>query len=159
MRGRWGGGEGREEGEKMREKRSGRREKNWVNIVAAFRGMHVSPAKHRYAWLPRKCDYWTDTQTDGQTDAGQSDPYVPLCFAGDTKMGGKIGKFCAPLREGTQGAGGDVRDGRGRVLTPYPPYLHPVGAATTAIHKAYIQVLYARTDTYKGSFFPSGIRM
>ena len=23
-------------------------------------------------------------QTDGQTDAGQSDPYVPLCFAGDT---------------------------------------------------------------------------
>ena len=28
----------------------------------------------------------THTQTDGQTDAGQSDPYVPLCFAGDTKM-------------------------------------------------------------------------
>ena len=29
----------------------------------------------------------TDTHggTDGQTDAGQSDPYVPLCFAGDTK--------------------------------------------------------------------------
>ena len=26
-----------------------------------------------------------DTQTDGQTDTGQSDPYVPLCFAGDTK--------------------------------------------------------------------------
>ena len=24
-------------------------------------------------------------QTHGQTDAGQSDPYVPLCFAGDTK--------------------------------------------------------------------------
>ena len=24
--------------------------------------------------------------TNGQTDAGQSDPYVPLCFAGDTKM-------------------------------------------------------------------------
>ena len=24
-------------------------------------------------------------QPDGQTDAGQSDPYVPLCFAGDTK--------------------------------------------------------------------------
>ena len=30
-------------------------------------------------WLPNR-------QTDGQTDAGQSDPYVPLCFAGDTKM-------------------------------------------------------------------------
>ena len=55
------------------------------NIVAAFRGMHVSPAKHSYGWLPRKCDYWTDTQTDGQTDAGQKDPYVLLCFAGDTK--------------------------------------------------------------------------
>ena len=50
------------------------------NIVAAFRGMHVSPAKHCYAWLPRKCDY----RTDGRTDAGQSDPYVPLCFEGDT---------------------------------------------------------------------------
>ena len=25
----------------------------------------------------------TTGQTDGQTDAGQSDPYVPLCFAGD----------------------------------------------------------------------------
>ena len=32
------------------------------NIVAAFRGMHASPAKHSYAWLPRKWDYQTDTQ-------------------------------------------------------------------------------------------------
>ena len=35
------------------------------------------------------CDYQesvTTRQTDGQTDAGQSDPYVPLRFAGDTKM-------------------------------------------------------------------------
>ena len=57
------------------------------NIVAAFRGMQVSPAKHSYAWLPRKCDYQTDRHIHkyGQTDAGQSDPYVPLCFAGDTK--------------------------------------------------------------------------
>ena len=53
--------------------------------------LHVSPAKHSYAWLPRKCDYHdyqesvTTRQTHGQTDAGQSDPYVPLCFAGDTK--------------------------------------------------------------------------
>ena len=31
-------------------------------------------------WLPRKCDYRTDTHTD----AGRSDPYVPLRFAGDT---------------------------------------------------------------------------
>ena len=27
----------------------------------------------------------TDGQTDAQTDDGQSDWYVPLCFAGDTK--------------------------------------------------------------------------
>ena len=46
--------------------------------MAAFRGMHVSPAKHSYAGV-------TDGQTDGQTDDGQSDPYVSLCFAGDTK--------------------------------------------------------------------------
>ena len=26
----------------------------------------------------------TTGQTDGQTDAGQSDRYMPLCFAGDT---------------------------------------------------------------------------
>ena len=26
----------------------------------------------------------TDARTHTQTDAGQSDPYVPLCFAGDT---------------------------------------------------------------------------
>ena len=52
--------------------------------------MHVLPAKHSFARLPRKCDYKTGRQThgqtDGQTDAGQSDPYVPLCFAGDTKL-------------------------------------------------------------------------
>ena len=52
--------------------------------MAAFWGMHVSPAKHRCVWLPRKCDYRTDRQTDGRTDARQSDPYMPLCFAGDT---------------------------------------------------------------------------
>ena len=39
-----------------------------INIVAAFRGMHVSPAKHNYAWLPRKCDYRTDTRTHIWTD-------------------------------------------------------------------------------------------
>ena len=27
----------------------------------------------------------TTGQTHRQTDAGQSDPYVPLCFVGDTK--------------------------------------------------------------------------
>ena len=34
------------------------------------------------------CDYQESVitrQTHGQTDTGQSDPYVPLCFTGDTK--------------------------------------------------------------------------
>ena len=30
--------------------------------------MHMSPVKHSCEWLPRKCDYRTDTQTDRQTD-------------------------------------------------------------------------------------------
>ena len=46
----------------------------------------MSPAKHSYAPLPKKCDYRTDRHTHRRTDStGQSDPYVPLCFAGDTK--------------------------------------------------------------------------
>ena len=44
-------------------------------IVAAFRGMHVSPAKHSYAWLPRKCDYRTDRHMDKQTP----DKVIPIC--------------------------------------------------------------------------------
>ena len=64
-----------------------------LNIVAALRGMHVSTAKHSYVRLPRECDYRTDRQTDRQmdrqTDVGQSDPYVPLCFAGDTQKNDK----------------------------------------------------------------------
>ena len=28
---------------------------------------------------------YQESVTTGQIDAGQSDPYVPLCFAGDTK--------------------------------------------------------------------------
>ena len=47
--------------------------------MAAFREMHVLPAKHSYVSA-------TDGQTDGRTDNGQSDPYVWLCYTGDTKM-------------------------------------------------------------------------
>ena len=61
-------------------------------IVAAFRGMHVLPAKHSYARLPRKCDY----RTDRQTDVGQRDPYE-LCFAGDTKI-----PMCCYAQQATQ---------------------------------------------------------
>ena len=35
--------------------------------------------------VTEKCDRRTDRQTDGWTDDGQSDPFVSLCFAGDTK--------------------------------------------------------------------------
>ena len=38
--------------------------------------MNVLPAKHSYARLPRKCDYRTDTQMDGQTDVGKG---IPMC--------------------------------------------------------------------------------
>ena len=44
--------------------------------------MHVSPAKHSYAWLPRKCDYQesvTTGQTDGQTDKQTPDKVIPMC--------------------------------------------------------------------------------
>ena len=59
--------------------------------MAAFRGMQVSPAKHSSASVTDgrtdgQTDRRTDGQTDRQTDDGQSDPYVSLCFAGDTKM-------------------------------------------------------------------------
>ena len=33
---------------------------HFENKSDIFRGMHVSPAKHSYAWLQRKCEYWTD---------------------------------------------------------------------------------------------------
>ena len=47
----------------------------------------MSPAKHSFGKCDRqKCDRRTDKQTDGWTDDGQSDPYVSLCFAGDTKI-------------------------------------------------------------------------
>ena len=54
--------------------------------MAASQGMHVSPAKHSYvwpkkAWLPRKFD----NRKDRQMYTEQSDPYMPLYFAGYTK--------------------------------------------------------------------------
>ena len=35
----------------------------------------------------------TSGQTDGQTNTEQSDPYVPLCFAGNTKIKRFIADF------------------------------------------------------------------
>ena len=43
--------------------------------MAAFKGMHVSPAKHNdendVKMTSRKCDYRTDTQADRQTHIGR----------------------------------------------------------------------------------------
>ena len=41
-------------------------------------------------WLS---DRQTHARTHTQTDAGQSDPYVPLCFAGDTKLVSNIPRY------------------------------------------------------------------
>ena len=65
----------------------------------------MSPAKNDYARLPRKCDHRIDRHTDGQKDAGQSDPYVThvlLCFADDTKMFSTIRAYASPKRDGTR---------------------------------------------------------
>ena len=48
------------------------------NTVAAFRGMHVSPAEHSYEEIVTTRQTYTHIHTHGQTDAGQKDPYVPL---------------------------------------------------------------------------------
>ena len=61
-----------------------------LNIVASFRGMHASPTKHSYAWLPIKCDYRTNRQTDTLTgtDRKTPDKVIHMCryASGDTKI-------------------------------------------------------------------------
>ena len=53
------------------------------NIVAAFRGMHVSPAKHSSGGVDRRTDRQTDGRTDGQTDGRTdrqtTDKVIPMC--------------------------------------------------------------------------------
>ena len=49
-------------------------------IVAAFRGMHVSPAKHSFGKCDRKCDRGMDRQTDGRTDGRTTDKVIPMCL-------------------------------------------------------------------------------
>ena len=49
-------------------------------IVAAFRGMHVSPAKHSYVSVTDgQTDRRTDRQTDGQTDGQTTNKVIPMC--------------------------------------------------------------------------------
>ena len=48
--------------------------------VAAFQGMHVSPAKHCHCVTTRKCDYRTDTHI--WTDRQIPDKVIPMgCYA------------------------------------------------------------------------------
>ena len=52
--------------------------------MAAFRGMHVSPAKHSSASVTDgHTDKWTDGQTDRQTDRRTdrqtTDKAIPMC--------------------------------------------------------------------------------
>ena len=62
----------------------------------------MSPAKHSYASVT---DRRTDRRTDRQTDDGQSDPYVSLCFAGDTisilcvKKDNSKESYCKPVNK------------------------------------------------------------
>ena len=65
-----------------------------VNIVAAFRGMHVSLAKHSYTWLPRKCDYRTDRHTDGWMDRQTPDKVIPMCRYASQATQKQTGKVC-----------------------------------------------------------------
>ena len=44
----------------------------YKNIVAAFRGMNVSSAKHSYVWLPREKVWLPDRCTDTQRDRRQT---------------------------------------------------------------------------------------
>ena len=68
--------------------------KNNNVIVAAFQGMHESPAKHSYAWLPRKCDYGTDRQTDRQTPDYKNLPWLRT----GTGISTRVSKMCSQRR-------------------------------------------------------------
>ena len=48
-----------------------------MNIVAAFRGMHVSPVKHSYQESVTIGQ--TDRRTDRQTDRQMPDKVIPMC--------------------------------------------------------------------------------
>ena len=47
-------------------------------IVAAFRGMHVSPAKHSFGKCDRKV-WQTDRQTDRRTNRRTTNKVIPMC--------------------------------------------------------------------------------
>ena len=48
--------------------------------MAAFQGMHVSPAKHSYASVTDgRTDRQTDGRTDRQTNGRTTDKVTPMC--------------------------------------------------------------------------------
>ena len=66
----------------------------WVSNFVVFVGSSFNGFQRRrnrnilYVWWNKECMCRLpniESVTDGQTDDGQSDPYVSLCFAGDTK--------------------------------------------------------------------------
>ena len=55
--------------------------------------------KTKKVWLS---DRHTHTRTDRKTDAGQSDPYMPLCFVCDTKSRPRVGAWMGTLKNPTK---------------------------------------------------------
>ena len=47
------------------------RDSSMYTRIAVFQGMHVSPSKHSYVWLPRKCDYLRDRKMPNKV--------IPMC--------------------------------------------------------------------------------
>ena len=67
--------------------------------MAAFQGIHVSPAKHNYAWTTESV---TSGQTDTQTDTGQSDPFMCRYASQATQKSGRLFmNFCFLYISGT----------------------------------------------------------
>ena len=63
--------------------------------MAAFRGLRVSPAKHSYAWLPKKYDYRTDGRTDGLTDRQTPGRVILMCrYASQATQKWKVVRYC-----------------------------------------------------------------
>ena len=109
--------------------------------MEAFRGMHVSLVKHSYVLLPRKRDYRTDTQTD----AGQSDPYVPLCFAGNTKIRHVFLKHRCLRRQQSQTM---AKISKSYILTPS----HPQGQVMSVKYEQPLDVPYKRKFSRVSNF-------
>ena len=71
---------------------------NRINIVAAFREMHVSPAKHSSASV-------TDGRADRQTDGQTTDKVIPMCrYASQATQKGwsRVGAWTGTVKNPTK---------------------------------------------------------